>query len=103
MYIERDNNTIIRSEDIDINSEELSKDDDLIADIKLMFIGSNYNTLCQLNIIYNLVMHYFCREKCQKGLFEEHECPFKKKSQLQIINCEKEKSFVLPWVSNYCN
>jgi len=75
---------------------------------------SNYNALFQLNIIYDLLMHYLCREKCQKGLFEKHECPFKKKSQLEIINCQREKPFVLPWVeegecfkvsvvSNYCN
>jgi len=48
MNIGRDNNTIIRSEDIGINAEELFKDDDWIFDIKLMFVEN----ITQLNILY---------------------------------------------------
>ena len=76
-------------------------------------VASEYNTLLQLNIVYNLLMHYFCREKCRKSLFEKHDCPFTKHAQLEIINCERGKPFVSPWeeegecfkltvVSNFC-
>ena len=62
-----------------------------------IIVESEYDGLSQLNTMYDLLMRYFCREKCRKGLFEQHECPFNKSSQLEIINCETEKPFVLPW------